>query len=80
MPESPPYRKAFDQLIKMLGWAQVDEDQQRTIAAPIESGMVKGKNRFPFRNCAPNATLVNLGSVQPSQMFIASSRANGSSR
>ena len=42
------YKKAFDRLIKTPGWADVDEDQQRTIATPIENGMTKGKNRVPI--------------------------------
>jgi hypothetical protein len=42
------YKKAFDRLIKTPGWPEVDEDQQRAIAAPIESGMTKGKGRVPI--------------------------------
>jgi hypothetical protein len=42
------YTKAFDRLIKTPGWPEVDEDQQRTIATPIEAGMTKEKNRVPI--------------------------------
>jgi hypothetical protein len=39
------YKKAFDRLIKTPGWSEVDEDEQRRIATPIERGMTKDKAR-----------------------------------
>jgi Family of unknown function (DUF6079) len=42
------YKKAFDRLIKTPGWRQVDEDEQRRIATPIERGMAKDKARVPI--------------------------------
>ncbi len=42
------YTKAFQRLTKTPGWPDIDEDQQRRIAAPIERGMAKGKERLPI--------------------------------
>jgi len=42
------YKKAFDRLIKTPGWSEVDEDEQRRIATPIERGMTKDKTRVPI--------------------------------
>lgn len=39
------YKKAFDRLNKTPGWSEVDEDEQRRIATPIERGMTKDKTR-----------------------------------
>lgn len=39
------YKKAFDRLAKTPGWSEVDEDEQRRIATPIERGMTKDKAR-----------------------------------
>jgi len=39
------YEKAFERLIKTPGWSEVDEEEQRRVAAPIERGMVKDKTR-----------------------------------
>lgn len=39
------YKKAFDRLIKTPGWSEVDEDEQRRIATPIERGLTKDKSR-----------------------------------
>lgn len=33
------YTKAFDKLVKTPGWAELDEDQQRRLAAPFTRGM-----------------------------------------
>src|SRR5207244_3742919 len=32
------YTKAFDQLVKTPGWTDIDEEQQRKLAAPLERG------------------------------------------
>lgn len=42
------YKKAFDRLIKTPGWSEVDEDEQRRIATPIERGMTKDKTPVPI--------------------------------
>jgi hypothetical protein len=42
------YEKAFDRLIKTPGWKEIDEDDQRRIATPIERGMTKDKARVPI--------------------------------
>jgi hypothetical protein len=42
------YKKAFDRLIKTPGWGDIDEDEQRRIAAPIERGMTKDKAPVPI--------------------------------
>jgi hypothetical protein len=42
------YKKAFDRLIKTPGWPEIDEDDQRRIATPIERGMTKEKTRVPI--------------------------------
>jgi hypothetical protein len=39
------YKKAFDRLIKTPGWSEVDEDEQRRLATPIELGMTKDRTR-----------------------------------
>jgi hypothetical protein len=42
------YEKAFDRLIKTPGWTEIDEDEQRRIATPIERGMTKNKANVPI--------------------------------
>ncbi|HEX9606521.1 MAG TPA: BREX system P-loop protein BrxC [Gemmatimonadaceae bacterium] len=42
------YKKAFDRLIKTTGWSEIDEDEQRRIATPIERGLTKDKARVPI--------------------------------
>lgn len=41
------YEKAFDRLVKTPGWSEIDEDQQRRLAAPFERGKAKDKERLP---------------------------------
>ncbi len=40
--------KAFDQLVKTPGWAEIDEDQQRRLAQPFERGKQRGSERVPI--------------------------------
>lgn len=42
------YKKAFERLIKTPGWGEIDEDEQRKIALPIERGLTKDKTRVPI--------------------------------
>src|SRR5262249_39415901 len=42
------YKKAFDRLIKTPGWSEIDEEEQRRIATPMERGMTKDKERVPI--------------------------------
>lgn len=42
------YQAAFERLIKTPGWSEIDEDQQRRIATPIERGLVKDTTRVPI--------------------------------
>ena len=42
------YKKAFERLIKTPGWSEIDEDEQRKIAMPIERGLTKDKTRVPI--------------------------------
>jgi hypothetical protein len=42
------YTKAFDRLVKTSGWGEVDEDQQRRLAAPFERGKAREKERLPI--------------------------------
>lgn len=42
------YTKAFDQLVKTPGWNDVDEEQQRKIAASLERGRLKDTERLPI--------------------------------
>ncbi len=42
------YTKAFDQLVKTTGWAEIDEDERRKLAAPLERGKAKDKEPLPI--------------------------------
>jgi hypothetical protein len=42
------YTKAFDKLIKTPGWSQIDESQQRRLAAPFERGQQRDEARVPI--------------------------------
>lgn len=42
------YAQAFDRLAQTPGWAGIDEDQQRKIAAPFERGKTRDKERLPI--------------------------------
>ena len=42
------YTKAFDQLVKTPGWTDIDEEQQRKLAAPLERGKAKDTERLPI--------------------------------
>jgi hypothetical protein len=42
------YKNAFDRLIKTPGWSDIDEDEQRRIATPIERGVTKDKAPVPI--------------------------------
>lgn len=42
------YTKAFERLLKTPGWSDVDEDQQRRLAAPFERGKSREKERLPI--------------------------------
>jgi hypothetical protein len=42
------YTDAFDQLIKTPGWMDIDDEQQRKIAAVLERGKVKDTDRLPI--------------------------------
>ncbi|MGH2976168.1 MAG: BREX system P-loop protein BrxC, partial [Solirubrobacterales bacterium] len=42
------YTEAFDQLVQTPEWSSVEEDQQRTVAAPIRRGMAADKEKVPI--------------------------------
>jgi hypothetical protein len=42
------YTKAFDRLVKTPGWGEIDEDQQRRLAAPFERGKSREDERLPI--------------------------------
>ena len=42
------YAKALDQLVKAPGWSEVDEDQQRRLAAPMVRGRTRETERLPI--------------------------------
>jgi hypothetical protein len=42
------YTKAFEQLVKTPGWNDIDAEQQRKIAAPLERWTVRGTERLPI--------------------------------
>ena len=42
------YKRAFDRLITTPGWSEIDEDEQRRIATPIERGLTPDKARVPI--------------------------------
>ena len=42
------YKKALDRLVKTPGWAEVDEDAQRRIAAPLQRGTRTGEEGLPI--------------------------------
>jgi hypothetical protein len=42
------YTKAFDQLTKTPGWSSLQEDVQRSIAAPLQSGMARVPATVPI--------------------------------
>ena len=42
------YTKALDRLVKTPGWSEVDEDQQRRLAAPFERGKSREEERLPI--------------------------------
>ena len=42
------YTKAFDQLTKAPGWGQIDEGQQRALAAPFIRGKTREQERLPI--------------------------------
>jgi hypothetical protein len=42
------YSKAFDLFVKTPGWTDIDEDQQRKLAAPLERGKTKDKEPLPI--------------------------------
>lgn len=42
------YTKAFDRRVKTPGWSEVDEDQQRRLAAPFERGKSREEVRLPI--------------------------------
>ena len=42
------YTKAFARLVKTPGWSEIDEDEQRRIAGPLQRGMSQGKDRLPI--------------------------------
>ena len=42
------YTKAFDTLVKTPGWSEIDEDQQRRLAAPFERGQKRDAERVPI--------------------------------
>jgi hypothetical protein len=41
-------KNAFERLIQTPGWSEIDEDEQRRIATPIERGMTRDKTRVPI--------------------------------
>ncbi|MEQ1801910.1 MAG: BREX system P-loop protein BrxC [Gammaproteobacteria bacterium] len=42
------YTKAFDRLVNTPGWKEIDEDQQRRLAAPFERGKSREEERLPI--------------------------------
>jgi hypothetical protein len=42
------YTRAFERLAQTPGWAGIDKDQQRKLAAPFERGKTKDKERSPI--------------------------------
>lgn len=42
------YAKAFDELVKTPGWAELDEGQQRRLASPFERGQKRDPERVPI--------------------------------
>jgi len=42
------YDKAFDVLVKTPGWGEIDEEQQRRLAAPFERGRKREDQRLPI--------------------------------
>lgn len=42
------YTHAFERLLQTPGWAGIDKDQQRKLAAPFERGKAKDKERLPI--------------------------------
>jgi hypothetical protein len=42
------YTKALDHLVKTPGWTDIDEDQQRKLASPLERGKTKDSERLPI--------------------------------
>lgn len=42
------YTQALDQLVKTHGWTEIDAEQQRKLAAPMERGKAKDKERLPI--------------------------------
>lgn len=42
------YTRAFEQLIKTPGWSELQEDAQRSIAAPIQSGIARAPATVPI--------------------------------
>jgi len=42
------YTKAFQRLIKTRGWGELPEDTQRSIAAPLQSGMERAAQTVPI--------------------------------
>ena len=42
------YTKAFNRVVKTPGWGDIDEDDQHRIAAPLERGKSKDKDRLPI--------------------------------
>ncbi|MCW3707545.1 BREX system P-loop protein BrxC [Burkholderia cenocepacia] len=42
------YSKAFDKLVKVPGWTEIDEDQRRRIAEPFERGQKRDPEGIPI--------------------------------
>ena len=42
------YSKAFDCLVRTPGWSDLDQDQQRHLAAPFEHGKAREQERLPI--------------------------------
>jgi Family of unknown function (DUF6079) len=42
------YTSAFDRLVTTPGWFEIDEDQQRRLAAPFERGIARDTDRVPI--------------------------------
>ncbi|KHK60935.1 hypothetical protein PI86_01910 [Burkholderia sp. A9] len=42
------YTKAFEKLVKLPGWTEIDEDQQRRLAEPFERGQKQETDRVPI--------------------------------
>jgi hypothetical protein len=47
MERGDAYAKAFERLVRTPGWSDIDEDEQRRIAGPLQRGMTPGKDRLP---------------------------------